>query len=238
MKLLCFPYAGGSSISYRELGDSIDFIRVATYDLPGRGSRVREKPLQNTEGLVSDLFVHLRDELDGPYAFFGHSLGALLAHSLTRRLAAEQILLPTHIFVSGCSGPSIRTDNGWHLLPKPEFRRMLARLGGCPPEILSDPDLMDFFEPILRADFCAAGTFRYQPSEPFDVPITVMIGSNDKDVSLEMALCWQMETRQTISLHSFEGGHFFILRHWDQIRQLILHRLSHSGPAGSVVGRR
>ena len=146
--------------------------------------------------------------------------GRICALSLTRRAIALGDPPPRYLFVSGRGGPAVEPAETRHLLPKEAFREMLLKLGGCPPEVLADPDLADLFEPVLRADFNALGATWYEPSPPFDVPILVMTGSDD-DVSEERAMAWQQETTSEIRLAQFPGGHFFINEHWSDIRRLM-----------------
>lgn len=236
MKLLCFPHAGGNSASYRGLGDAIDFIRIQSFDLPGRGRRIREKPLDDMASLVDDLFDQIRASLNEPYAFFGHSMGASLAYLLARKVAAANLPLPSYLFVSGRCAPSEHKEERRHLLPKAEFLAMLRELGGCPSELLADGELQDLFEPILRADFRAISTFRYPGAHKLDVPILVMIGDQD-NVSLGAARKWQLETSRTIRIKRFAGNHFFIMEHMGEIRQLILKSLTPPSRVVAATGR-
>ncbi|MCK5524983.1 MAG: hypothetical protein KAI83_17790 [Thiomargarita sp.] len=84
-------------------------------------------------------------------------------------------------------------------------------LGGLPPEILEHTELMDFFEPIVRADFKALETYIYQSASPFDIPITILHGLADKEVAYQDLLPWQQESCQPIAIKTFSGGTFLFL---------------------------
>ena len=74
-------------------------------------------------------------------------MGALLVYLVAQQLVARRLPLPVHIFVSGHRAPSVESRSDFkHNLPKTEFIAMLQRLGGCPPEILQDAELLNFFE--------------------------------------------------------------------------------------------
>ena len=103
-----------------------------------------------------------------------------------------------------------------HLLPQADFIEILKRFEGTTREVLENQEMMELFEPVLRADFQALDTYTYEKSEPFDVPITVMRGS-DESLMRADALRWQDETTRKISFLEFSGGHFFIFRHAAQI---------------------
>lgn len=219
-RLICFPFSGGGATSYRGFGTSFDDIAVSTVELPGRGRRISEPLLDACEPMVDDLLRQVRPLLHEPYALFGHSMGALLAYLVAQRLRREELPLPLSLVVSGGQAPSRIASRGWHLLPRSEFRHVLSELGGCPPAILAEPELMDLYEPVLRADFTAMATYRHEPAQPFDFPITSLIGTGDH-VSEDEASDWQLETTQPLQLHCLPGDHFFILRHWAEIQRIV-----------------
>jgi surfactin synthase thioesterase subunit len=237
VKLICIPFAGGNAHSYRKLGSSFDFVTVSTFELPGHGRRFPEPLLVDLDAMVADLLGQIRPHLASPYAFYGHSLGALLVYLLTKRILREGELVPRSLFVSGRRGPAYVEPERRHLLPKPLFLEMVRKLGGTQTEVLAEPELEELLEPVLRADFTAVADFRYEETEPFDVPILVMTGEDD-EVSDEAALLWQRETTRQIRLARFTGGHFFIDRHWDEIRRLVIDCLSSDHDPGESPGAR
>lgn len=190
-------------------------------ELPGRGRRAGEALRYSLEELADDAFAQLRGNLDkGRYALFGHSMGAALAYLCLRRIRRAGLPLPEVLFLSGKAAPTVIQDKGRHRLPRPEFLEMLHALGGCPPEILQHQDLIDYFEPILRADFQAIETWRHRPEDPLPVPLVVMVGRDD-EVTRDKAAAWSQMTSGEFQLHEFDGDHFFIQRHWERIASLI-----------------
>ena len=79
---------------------------------------------------------------------------------------------------------------------------------------------MDYFEPILRADFQAVETWEYRPETPLPVPLIVLHGRHD-GVSTAEAAAWAAETSSRFELHEFDGDHFFIQQHWPKIASII-----------------
>ncbi len=216
--LFCLPFAGGSSYSYREFKRYTDeFVSIAAIDLPGRGRRFPEPLLTSLHDMADDVFDQIRGRLNGAYAIYGHSLGACIGYLLVKRIIRERCPPPLHLFVSGREGPSVQgKEKDRHLLPQADFIEILKRFEGTTREVLENQEMMELFEPVLRADFQALDTYTYEKSEPFDVPITVMRGS-DESLMRADALRWQDETTRKISLLEFSGGHFFIFRHAAQI---------------------
>ncbi|MBF0518955.1 MAG: thioesterase [Nitrospirae bacterium] len=224
--LFCLPFAGGSSYSYRDVQAHIgDFIEISPLELQGRG-RKYGTPLQtNIYDMADGLFIQMKDKINGRYAFWGHSMGGWLAYLLVKKLTQENKPLPEHLFISGCEAPSIenrRRDR--HKLPKDDFISLLRKYDGCPDEVLQNDELMELFEPIIRADFKAVETYDYEPSAPINLPMTVMRGLNE-EISYRDVLRWQDETVHKIKLLQFPGSHFFIYDHLPEIGRIITDTL-------------
>ncbi|MDQ3951623.1 MAG: thioesterase domain-containing protein, partial [Actinomycetota bacterium] len=87
VRLFCFPYAGGSAATYRTWSDVLPpDVEVQAVQLPGREWRLKEEPFRSVFPLVEELAVVLKDRFESPFAFFGHSLGALISFELAREL--------------------------------------------------------------------------------------------------------------------------------------------------------
>lgn len=216
--LFCLPFAGGSSYSYREFQRyGAEGIRIEALDLPGRGRRFSEPLLTRLQDMADDAFGQIRARLTGAYGLYGHSLGACIGYLLVKRIIRERFPLPLHLFVSGREGPGVpRKEKHRYLLPRAEFMEELKKFEGTTREVLENRELMELFEPVLRADFQALDTYAYERSTPFDVPVTVMRGTDERLMRAD-ALRWQDETTQKITFLEFSGGHFFIFRHAAQI---------------------
>jgi surfactin synthase thioesterase subunit len=224
IRLISIPFAGGNTYSFRDLGAHLaPFVEVVPIELPGRGRRFSEPLLTSLMDMGNDLFAQVKNQLQEPYAFYGHSLGGRLTSLMARRVLAAGLPLPLHIFVSGCPGPSVVKQRRRHELPRNDFIAMLHRMD-CPPEVLENEEVMTIFEPVLRADFEANDTFDYVPEPPVDIPITVMIGRQE-ETTREEALAWQAETTQELDLVEFPGGHFFIFDHLPQVGEILSRKL-------------
>lgn len=223
MQLFCFPFAGGGAYSYRRLYPHwASFITPHTLELPGRGGRGREPLLLEISGLVEDSLARVVPQLSSaPYAFFGHSMGALLAFLLTHKILALGLAPPCQLFLSGRTAPGVpdRVPSR-HLLPRQEFLAMLDQFAGSPQEVLANQELMEYFEPVLRADFQASGSYRHHNLPPLPVPITLLYGENE-GYSREQFMEWQKETSHHLAAHCYPGGHFFIFEQSAEIGELI-----------------
>lgn len=237
--VFCLPFAGGGAYSYRDFRRHAGRgARIVALDLPGRGRRFAEPLLGSLPDMAEDTFAQLRDRLDPPYAIFGHSLGAWVGYLLVKRILRERLPRPARLFVSGRGGPSVPGgEAGRHRLPREAFLEVVRRFAGTTQDVLANREVMDLFEPVLRADFRALDTYVHARSEPVDVPITVLRGSEDS-VSRADALRWQEETTQPIVYRECPGGHFFIFPHAASIVQMLFETLETAAdPAASPPPR-
>lgn len=226
INLFCIPFAGGSKSAY------YNYIRLAPgrlniipLELPGRGSRYKEPLLKDVYAMVDDLLLQIRPLLQYPYALYGHSMGALLCYLLAGRISAEGISRPLHLFLTGKGAPSIRINNSvLHLLPKDALVEELRRMGGMPEIVLNDDKLLDAFLPIIRADFEAMASFRYEKPAELEIPITVVTGT-EEGISRERVAAWRLETRSQVDIRQLPGNHFFINNCSREILEFITHAL-------------
>ncbi|HEX8500630.1 MAG TPA: alpha/beta fold hydrolase [Pyrinomonadaceae bacterium] len=211
-RLFCFPYAGGAAAVFRAwpAGLAPD-VEVFPALLPGRGVRMSEPPLTRISSIVEHLAAEIRPHLDRPFALFGHSMGALVAFELARRLRAEAGVEPAHLFVSGCRAPHIPDpDPPVHDRADSEFIEHLRELNGTPAEALNHPQLMELMLPLLRADFEAVETYRYEAGAPLGCRVSVYGGLADTAVRREHLEAWREQTGGEFVLRMFDGDHFFI----------------------------
>ena len=211
-RLYCFCYAGGSAASFLDwqaaFGPSVE---ICPLQLPGRGARFHEAPYTVLPELIAALSDVIERETKLPFAFFGHSMGGLLAFELARYNRKHGRGLPAHLFISGCEAAKYRSSREkLHLLSDREFLKHLAKYNGTPPEVLAHPELMELVLPTIRADFLLVEEYRYTPGPPIDVPITVLAGKDEIFDSPKQIGGWEEETRKTCRIEWFEGAHFFI----------------------------
>jgi medium-chain acyl-[acyl-carrier-protein] hydrolase len=212
LQLFCFPYAGaGAQIFHswqRHLPVEVDLCLV---NLPGRDKRIREPLATRLLPLVERIADAIVPELREPFALFGHSMGAAIGFELARELRRRQSIEPAHLLISGCRAPQWpRPDSPIYDLPHDEFIAELQKLNGTPKELLENPELMEVFLPVIRADFEMVGTYDYDPGEPLLCPITAYGGLQDTEVQVDSLQAWEQQTTSTFAVRMLTGDHFFI----------------------------
>ncbi len=212
IRLFCFPYAGGSAQIYHNWAEHFsDSIEVIAIQPPGRGNRLFEKAYQQMTPLIEDLIQEISSYLDLPFAFFGHSMGARIAFELLNELDAKELPLPFHFFASGSRGPGIKSSEPHsYLLPKQAFLDKIKALNGTPDEILQNKGLIDFFIPLLRADFELAESHQFNGKKSFGLPLTLLTGSKDELVSQRDSWAWLDHFNAYTNIVELNSGHFFI----------------------------
>lgn len=212
LRLFCFPYAGGSAALFRTWAEALPpDIEVCPVQLPGRESRLLEPPFTRLELLVQTLVPVLCPYLSMPFAFFGHSMGALISFELAHQLRRQYGLGPVYLFVSGHRAPQILDpDLPIHQLPESEFVEELRRLNGTPKLVLQNAELMQLVLPVLRADFALCETYVYSTEAPLDCPISAFGGLQDSGVSRDQISAWRDQTNSSFTLSMFPGNHFFL----------------------------
>jgi len=213
LRLFCFPYAGGGAAVFRQWPGLLpEGIELCAVELPGRGRRFGEPLFKTLSLLVSELALHLEPFFDRPFAFYGHSMGGVLAFELARSLRAAKKRGPEILFVSASEPPHRpkKREKILHRLPDPELLQELDRLGGTPPEVLRYRELIELFLPVVRADLELLETYRYSEGSPLSIPLIAFGGREDREVSLKDLPSWAQLTTGDFSLHDLPGDHFFL----------------------------
>ncbi|WP_046496910.1 thioesterase II family protein [Streptomyces odonnellii] len=229
VRLICFPHAGGSASVYVPLsrrlssgpddGDGVDVLAV---QYPGRQDRRNETPPAGIVELAGRIAEELGTADGRPYAFFGHSMGALLAHETARALVTRGAPVPVRLFLSGRGAPTPYPNRHDVLADDREILAAVRSLGGTGATVLADPELVEMALPALRADYRALASYRWSGGAPLDIPMTVLAGRDDPVVAVEEAARWREFTRAGYELEVFPGGHFYLDQHLDAVAGLVL----------------
>lgn len=223
IRLFCFPYAGGGASLYRTWSEGLPVeVEVCLVHLPGRESRLAEQPFTRLPALIDVLGAAIQPYRDLPTAFFGYSMGALIGFELARYLRRENGQVPEWLFLAAHRAPHLPDPNPeLHYLSEEAFIEELRQLGGTPPSILDNVELIRLLLPMLRADFALCEAYTYSPEQPLTCPISVFGGLDDDRVSREDLMTWREQTRGPFLLRMFPGDHFFLHTAGDLLLQAV-----------------
>lgn len=228
LRLFCFPYAGGNAAVFRSLSEQAPAaIEVCPIQLPGRDDRFNEPPFSSLHVLLEALQKALLPYLDLPYAFFGHSMGALISFELARALRRQgQVPAPIHLFVAGHRAPHLPDPQApVHALPTPQFIEALRHYQGTPEVILNHAELLQILLPLLRADFAVCETYCYSEEAPLTCPIFALGGQQDRDTPHDALQAWREHTSSSFQMRIFAGNHFFLNQQQTELSSLLYQEL-------------
>lgn len=229
LRLVCFPYAGVGPSVYRPwLAALPAHIEVKAVQLPGREGRWREPALTNLGEIADRVTAAITPHLQEPFAFYGHSLGALVSFEVTRRLRASGGPVPRHLFLGAHRGPQMPN-------PHPPIRDLgdiafiaetRKRYDGIPQAVLDNPELLELMLPCLRGDFAAFETYEYRADAPLDIPISAFGGDQDGYVRTHEVAGWREQTTSRFRMRVIPGNHFFMQSGRDQVIAAVVDDLS------------
>ncbi|MFD5873449.1 thioesterase II family protein [Streptomyces sp. NPDC060322] len=214
-ELTCYflHHAGGSAAGYMPLAQAFPpGWRLRAIDLPGRGAASHQPHCRDAAEAVELLKPAILAEASGPYAVFGHSMGALIGYELVRELERAG-LPPVWLGVSAMPAPKLacaRFSERRDLWSPERLISFMRRLGGTPEEMLTDPDTADWMVGVLRGDLHLVDTYEYAEGPPVTVPMSVFMGVEDELSTPELIDDWQSYCARPVRFHHLSGGHFYL----------------------------
>jgi phthiocerol/phenolphthiocerol synthesis type-I polyketide synthase E len=228
MRLYCFPPSGAMPGEYMRWSDHLPDVEVWGIQLPGRGSRWSEPALTTMAELVTTLVEEV--SFTPPFAFFGHSFGALVAYETTLALRERGLASPQQLCLSAFHAPHLHpagqgmpAADGAELLPA-----LLSDPGISCEELDRNPELQQSVLGSVRSDLGILGGYRASVAQPLACPLLVLGGTDDDLASEEQLAAWEPYTTGMFRLRRFSGGHYYFRENLDDVLQLVRTTL---GPA-------
>jgi trans-AT polyketide synthase, acyltransferase and oxidoreductase domains len=223
VRLICFTSAGAGASSYgrwpEHLSADVDAWAV---QLPGRETRRREQALTDLIAIADEVAARLVGLVDLPLALFGHSMGALVAFEVARRLQAQDRRV-LGLFVSGRAAPHLRHGpEGVDTLPDMEFLDAMDHAyGGVPALLREDDEFRELYLPPLRADATAVWRYRHVEGPLLECPIRVFGGVDDGSATHASLAAWDAYTGSDTTVTMFPGDHFYVNTARPELTRLI-----------------
>ncbi len=214
-RLYIFPHAGGSASFYVPFSKAFSAgIKRIAVQYPGVGSGGGRTAVPSIDELAHTLYGMLMraPRPDGPIAFFGHSMGALVGFEVARRFesAGDPI---TALFVSSCAAPGRMRAEYFKNLSDDELVTFLIDLSGTDPKVLDNKEFVDMILPALRGYYNAIAGYACPSEATVSCPIYASVGTYDALASQENMTGWADHTTAEFTLRAFEGNHFYFAEH-------------------------
>ncbi|CAJ0809883.1 thioesterase II family protein [Ralstonia flaminis] len=212
LRLYCFHHAGGSAGNFAKWPAGLPSFEVRAIQLPHRFLPAGVARASH----LDELLPGMADEVAGaqadalPFAFYGHSLGALVAFELTRTLRARGGPQPVALAISGHRAPHRRLGRPPICeLEQTAFIDRLRGLGGMPESVLTDTRTLSYILPTLRADLRLSEIYDHRDEPPLLLPLFGFRGKEDPLLNEADFGAWADITRGPSVLRTLPGHHFF-----------------------------
>ena len=208
--LFIFPHAGGSPAFYIPFSKAFsgDVKRIAVQYPGGNGSSA----VPSIPALAHTLYGILAKGRPDQLAFFGHSMGALVAFEVARHFESAGNPIRA-LFVSSCAAPGRMRSEYFRDMSDDEMVKFLIDLSGTDPKVLENKEFMDLIMPPLRGYYNAIAGYTPPPGATLSCPIHAFVGTDDRLASLDSVSGWAEHTAADFTVRAFEGDHFYFAEH-------------------------
>lgn len=222
MRLVCFPYAGGSAAYYQSWVKRLpEFVELVIVQPPGRASRLLEPAISTMPEMMKALLPFERELTEKPYVLLGHSLGSRIAFQFAIEVIQSGGTPPLHFIASGSRAPHTpKLSERICDLPDDVFLEKIEAMNGTPVEVMQNKELMSLLLPMLKADFTIADNY-IAAKEALPCSITAFSGDSDTQVTKEQLISWSDLTTRDFNYAYFDGGHFFINTDYKNVTNLV-----------------
>ena len=234
-RLYIFPHTGGSAEFY------VPFARAFTggtkcvaVQYPGK--RAGKDLSQYTS--IPDLADRLCDMLKpgetqaGPVAFFGHSMGGLLAFEVALRFEAAGNPISA-LFVSAIAAPGLWPRRAELSGSDQQLLALIAEVTGANPEFLNNDQFAATLLPTLRG-LKAIAAYDREPDAVVSCPIHALVAENDGLATAETVAPWAARTSAEFDLTTFPGDHFYINENLPRLSQWVEERIPRGAPDANL----
>lgn len=238
LTLFCFHHAGAGASTFarwtRRIGPAISVVPVR---LPGRESRLAEPGITDADVLFEELDDCLGPLLDaGPYAFYGHSLGALVAYRFAEHRVRRGGRPPEAALLGACTPPHLPSSliDACDLTDD-QLLGAVRALGGLPADLLTRPAWLRSVLATTRSDLMLGRALRAGARRPLTCPVWAFAGPQDRIATPAAVAEWKRWTTGAFHLRTLPGGHFFVRD--PELPQLLQHVLEPlaGAPTGALA---
>lgn len=213
-----FPHAGGAAAGYRKLATALAAGGADVYivQYPQRAERLNEPAAETVQGLARNLFTAGPWRQVAPLRLFGHSMGAVVAFEFAR-LAESRGAAVRKLWVSAAPAPCAVEAKPQLSTSHDDLLVEMADLGGTDAELLADPEFAELMFTAMRADYTAINRYTCAADVQIAADISALGAHRDPRVDAGELQLWEGHTTGAFDIDWFDGGHFYLDDHVDDI---------------------
>ena len=200
-------------------------IDLVKFEYAGHGERHKEPYYGDFDELADDMFALVKKTIKSDYALFGYSMGSITLVEVLKRIIADGIKLPKHVFLSAHEPHTKSELFGFTDNELDEWvKNRTIKFGAVPEKLLKNNVFWRMYLPIYRADYMIIGKYEFENLNlQTDISATVFYSETDTPKK-EMEL-WKNYFIGNCDFYQFEGMHFFIREHHQEMARIIENKM-------------
>lgn len=225
-RLFIFPHAGGSADFYVPFARAFKAgVKCVAVQYPGKRAGKDLSQYVAIEDLADRLSAMIKPEETpgGQIAFFGHSMGSLLAFELALRFEKAGNPIAT-LFVSASPAPGLLRRVANVQGSDHQLLALVSQVTGVNPEFLNNEQFAATILPTLRG-LKAVAAYESPPEAKVSCPIHALMADDDELATTELVSPWEQRTTSDFDLTVFPGGHFYINDNLPELAQWVEERV-------------
>lgn len=229
MMLFCFSYAGGNAAFYDQLDIFLkEDIRLVRLEYAGHGTRHKEAFYSDFTELAQDMYRLIKKNYTegSPYALMGYSMGSIsVMETLKQIMLKNELPLPLHIFLAAHE-PYTKAELAEFSNSEMDecVKERTIRFGGVPEQLVNNKSFWRMYLPIYRADYGIIGKYDFNSLNlKSNLPATVFY--SEEDTLFSDMKKWAEIFINHCDFVRYDGNHFFIREHCQEMADVILERL-------------
>lgn len=230
VRLFCLPCAGGGQTMYNGWGKVLgDDVIVTPIELSGRGCRFSQPLYRNIGEAIQDIYDEVCSKIndDDENSFLGYSMGAILCYEVAKRLEIQKDARIKHVFWCASDPPKQQLKPKFSVMKKDRLKKVIIDMGGIPKEIIAQPEFLDFYMPVIENDLRIMEEYVISNDiYKLSCDATIFYAPNDPYTHVEDIPRWADFIHGECAYIKYQGGHFFINEHKNEILQTIRKQLT------------
>ena len=227
-QLFCFTFAGGSASFYDEIEDDLPELELIKVEYPGHGSRYKDPFAEDFDELADDSYRQIKEKYNGQtYGLIGYSMGTIAVVEVLKRILEDSEMTdPSHIFLAAHE-PHTKTELAGFTEDKLDewIREHTLQFGGIPDKLAQNKTFWRMYLPIYRADYTLIQNYQFEEIN-LKTSIPASIFYSDLDTPRCKMEKWKKYFTGSCDFHCYEGNHFFIQEHHQEIAIVIWSKMN------------